>query len=345
MDFKLNAEQQKIVADNIGLIYLVAREWYIDLEEYWGYLAEGLCAAAYYFDESRGVSFSHYACRCIENMYARAYNHDEKREKDWWKRLNMKPPLYFEGENEKVRENLDGEHLQSDLDLQCQPISNELEEVEISVLFSEFYNTLKEEDKNLIKLLATGLSISAIGKKLGVSRQAVSLRKIRLQNKFKYDLGMECLCRAAYYWDPEKGKLSTIFQEIFFQKIYEERSKDSMYNLYYKGGYQTCHLESTLCHLDDEDLTVQDILEEEEPGFETVRVLQLYKQFKSNQNTRDQELLSELEKGLTVGQIAKKQGISKQAISKRKMGLQYKFHMCYLKDNPVFKDKMTYGVY
>ena len=161
-----------------------------------------------------------------------------------------------------------------------------------------------------------------------------------------FDLAMEALCEAVYYYNEERGKLSTIFKIVLRQKLLDEWDSDANYKLYYKGGYATCQLQSVVQDLDDNDkVTVEDIIEEEEPGFETFQVMHLYKQFKSRQKKRDQELLSELEKGLTVGQIAKKQGISKQAVSRRKMGLQYKFHMCYLKDNPEFKDKMTYGVY
>lgn len=193
-----------------------------------------------------------------------------------------------------------------------------------------------------------------MGIKLNAEQQKIAAENLNLIsfmlkkygiNEDYYDLGMECLCKAAYYWDPSKGTLSTIFQRIFFQKLHEEWSNDDKFGLYYKAGYQLCNLQSPTNRLEDGYETIEDLIEDEEPGFDSVRTLQIYKQFKSMQKKRDQELLSELEKGLTVGQIAKKQGISKQAVSRRKMGLQYKFHMCYLKDNPEFKDKMTYGVY
>ena len=171
------------------------------------------------------------------------------------------------------------------------------------------------------------------------------MHKYNIREEY-FDLAMEALCEAVLHYDEERGKLSTIFKIVLKQKLIEEWDKDANYKLHYKGGYSTCQLQSVVQCLDDNDkVTIEDLLENEEPGFDSFQVMHLYKQFKSRQKKRDQELLSELEKGLTVGQIAKKQGISKQAVSRRKMGLQYKFHMCYLKDNPEFKDKMTYGVY
>ena len=185
MDFKLNEEQQKIVSNNTGLIYSFAKDYHLDLEEYYGILAEGLCRAAYLYDYNRSWSFSKFAYVCMRSITFSEYNKTTKREKDCWKRNNIDAPIHFESLHINTEDRIETEQESSEIEYRLQPILNPYDDIELDIVFNQFYNSLKDREKRMIDLLKSGRSLTDIGKELGISRQAVSSTKIKLQNKFK----------------------------------------------------------------------------------------------------------------------------------------------------------------
>ena len=72
---KLNMEQQKLVEDNLNLVYFIVEKYfymnygYIEKDEL---VAEGflcLCRCAKFYNKDKGVKFSYYACKCIKNIW------------------------------------------------------------------------------------------------------------------------------------------------------------------------------------------------------------------------------------------------------------------------------------
>ena len=108
MDDALSKEQQDLASDNHNLIYSFAKKMDLDIEEYYGLLAIGLCKAAKTYDSSRGFTFSTYAYMTMRNecyMYWRHMNNvyripeelifsyntplgDETDDKDYTERIN-----------------------------------------------------------------------------------------------------------------------------------------------------------------------------------------------------------------------------------------------------------------
>ncbi|MEG1565398.1 MAG: sigma-70 family RNA polymerase sigma factor [Bacilli bacterium] len=71
----LDENKQKLVLDNMNLVYYIARKLgYIDDEDALQYGFLGLCKAADNFDESRGTKFSTYAYPYISNWLAGTYS-------------------------------------------------------------------------------------------------------------------------------------------------------------------------------------------------------------------------------------------------------------------------------
>ena len=74
---KLNIEQQKLVENNINLVYYIVDKYFYMNYEYYSredLVSEGficLCRCALFFDSSKGVKFSWYACRCIKKHLVR----------------------------------------------------------------------------------------------------------------------------------------------------------------------------------------------------------------------------------------------------------------------------------
>lgn len=71
----LTDEERKLVEDNHELIYTVANSMGIDLEEFYGVLAIGLCHAAQSYDEKKHhYGFSMFASMVMILEWARYYN-------------------------------------------------------------------------------------------------------------------------------------------------------------------------------------------------------------------------------------------------------------------------------
>lgn len=65
---KLSKERQQLVADNERLIYYVCNKYNINVNEFYGDLAIGLCKAAYHYKDI-GFKFSTFAITCMINEY------------------------------------------------------------------------------------------------------------------------------------------------------------------------------------------------------------------------------------------------------------------------------------
>lgn len=65
----MTEEQERLVLDNINLIYMVLKKYkiYSKIDEYYDVAMIGLCKGAKSFDKTRGFSESTYLSRCIAN--------------------------------------------------------------------------------------------------------------------------------------------------------------------------------------------------------------------------------------------------------------------------------------
>lgn len=70
---KLNNTQKILVEDNYGLIYKFAKEYHLDMEDYYDVLAIGLCQAAMSYNPNSDSKFSTYAFAVMRNYYFNTY--------------------------------------------------------------------------------------------------------------------------------------------------------------------------------------------------------------------------------------------------------------------------------
>lgn len=68
---QLTPEQQKLVEDNHNLIYSFLNSHRLSIDDYYDVAAIGLCKAAYHFDPAKGIAFSTYAYKLIQNEILR----------------------------------------------------------------------------------------------------------------------------------------------------------------------------------------------------------------------------------------------------------------------------------
>lgn len=77
MNKTLTPAQQKLAEDNYGLVFSFLNDHGLNsdaVEDWHGIAAVALCNAAMTYDESRGIAFSTYAYKCMENDFFHACN-------------------------------------------------------------------------------------------------------------------------------------------------------------------------------------------------------------------------------------------------------------------------------
>lgn len=83
---KLNIEQQKLVEENMNLVYYIVDKYFYMNFNYYSredLIGEGfvcLCRCAKFYKEDFGVKFSWYSCRCIKKHLVRVLQDHFKRE-------------------------------------------------------------------------------------------------------------------------------------------------------------------------------------------------------------------------------------------------------------------------
>lgn len=77
----LNEKQRKFAEENHNLIYKFLATKGLNTEEYYGVAALGYTKAVKSFDDTRGIKFSTFAYRCMQNEVYKSYRTHEKQEK------------------------------------------------------------------------------------------------------------------------------------------------------------------------------------------------------------------------------------------------------------------------
>lgn len=159
------------------------------------------------------------------------------------------------------------------------------------------------------------------------------LNKLALDRDKYEDVCLEALCHAALTYDEAKGiKFSTWLRRNILQHVWEERRIDEV-RKFYTHDYSFVSLDSPFNSEDDSGITIADTVSNTESDYDEFEIKELYKKFKNKQSEKDKVLLTDLESGMSITDIAEKQGVSKQSISSRKIALQRKFHTAYLRDS------------
>lgn len=169
---KLNEEQKVLVENNHGLIFKFAKDRDIDIEEYYGLLAIGLCKAALIFDESLGFKFSTIAFRCMYREY-RTFIQYLFRDK-------MVPQYEIISYNTGLNY-LEGDEYYSDLMIEA--INNNLSDYS-RVNVENFYSHLSDKEKFVLNKILCGYKEREVAVILGCTKQNVGYIKTKIKDKY-----------------------------------------------------------------------------------------------------------------------------------------------------------------
>lgn len=158
---------QKLVEDNIGLVYYLINRYYptfITDEDVIQSGMLGLCQAANTYDESRGVTFASYASKCILNE---VINEFERRKR--YQGVISLETKRFSGDMDS---DTIGDFLIGDEDIDY-------------IDYDAFYNQLSPQNKELVDLKRIGLTARDIAHMKGCSEQAITKRLRKLRRKWR----------------------------------------------------------------------------------------------------------------------------------------------------------------
>lgn len=164
---RLNTEQQKLVEENHNLIYSYAKQYNLDLEEWYGVLALSLCYAAYKFDENTAKFSTFYYV--VANSRVGCVIRDRKAMK--------RVP---DGICISIEEPLND----SDLTL-ADTIKDNQSSVYNKLEIREVFDNLENLDKRIILMRLCGMTQKKISSSLGISQSTISRRLIAIKDKLK----------------------------------------------------------------------------------------------------------------------------------------------------------------
>lgn len=174
---QLNAQQQKMVEDNHKLIYSLAHKKNINLDEFYGDLAVGLCKAALIYDPSKGA-FSTLAYTTMYNEYMMRL-----REKTSERTIPQDKILSLEYEMQSV----DAEGVLTYANLLPDETVHIEEDTVAKFTYKQLTKRLRAEERMILDMLMNGLSQVEIASHFGHSRQWVNVKVKNIRTKLKQE--------------------------------------------------------------------------------------------------------------------------------------------------------------
>lgn len=168
MVITITDEQKKLVEDNHNLIYSFLSKHNLSVDDYYDLAAIGLCTAAITYN-SKKSNFSTYAYQCIKTSII-----GETRKLNFQRTIPNDKIVYYQSTF-----NSDGED-----ELQYIDSLPSQDDVEDSVIESDFMDKFSEKDKTIIKLIMAGYSQREIGKMLGCTGSNIGGIRKRIKENF-----------------------------------------------------------------------------------------------------------------------------------------------------------------
>ena len=184
-------EYQKLIEENHKLIYFFLRKHNLDVDEFYGDAAIGLCKAAMEYDESLGYTFSSFAYKCIFNEVGYELR---KRKKFKTNVFTVSYESLINGEdNIRLEDVLTDGYIAGDA-------------AESSAFVMWFIGQLSERDLEVLYWRLQGATMREIAETIGFSRQTVvnSIKKMQTiitTNRRVHTLPRDHSKRSKFYRD------------------------------------------------------------------------------------------------------------------------------------------------
>ena len=172
---RLNDKQRQLAEENHNMIYSFAKKFQLNLDEYYGVLATGLCKAALSYVDGE-FQFSTFAYTCmlnaVKNYQARKYA--QRRILNEMDILSLDESIFNNGDDQEITV---GETI-ADKSVDVQ------NDCEINGLQQAFSGYLNNKEREILKYLFQGLTYKEIAEIIGGSMQNVGQYVQRMRRKW-----------------------------------------------------------------------------------------------------------------------------------------------------------------
>lgn len=142
-----------------------------------------------------------------------------------------------------------------------------------------------------------------------------------------YDMYLEVLCNAAKHWDEARADFCPYLDVCLKNKRYMQMYNDKETKTHRKTPFELrtvniVSLQEESRSEGDGTYTLEEILPDKRDSFDTIETKISWDRFKKKQKPINQDILHDLELGKTQTEIAKKFGVSREAISRRVINMK-----------------------
>ena len=176
MDTKLTEEQKALIEDNINLVYGYCAKHKLDVDEYFGVLAEALCTAVRYYDPSKS-KLSTYVYQCFGMKLFIDHRNATTRSRDASKNNISVIPLDIDIQ--------DGDGQPMPLADVISDNNDDTATVDLIDLVEHCIAPYNDRYKRIVWLMIDGYPGYEIAKMVGVSPSYVSVVLYRFRNRFR----------------------------------------------------------------------------------------------------------------------------------------------------------------
>lgn len=173
----MDESRQQLIRDNINLVYYIISRYYpswIKDEDIVQIGMVGLCKAAHYWDESKGVKFNTYAGAVIFSEIRREFG-ERYKQRDLESKLLSLDTTITTDEKVTLEDTLANEDY-----VDC--FNTDIE-------WSDFVSKLTNRERELILLKSKGLSVEEIAEVMSVLPGTVCANLRKIKNKWRYRYG------------------------------------------------------------------------------------------------------------------------------------------------------------
>lgn len=169
----MTPEQQKLAADNHGLIIKFLVKHHLNIDDYYGDMAVEFCYAARAYRPEMGYAFSTYAYRCMHNHLIRMWQENGRAKRVPKYIISSLDELVFSDDDASVKVN------------NIRALAGTYSSDETSIFVKEFCDALSDSEATVLRRYLEGFKSGYIANELGMTKQNVHLIRNKLQRKWR----------------------------------------------------------------------------------------------------------------------------------------------------------------
>lgn len=176
----LTQEQKELAEKNHNLIYGLAYKCGIDIEEFYGVLAIGLCKAAKHYDSNRGA-FSTFAYKTMYYEYIKEVQSISGKSIPQYMIIPLDTEALWASQSDNSGDSMTLANIVPDKNVHVE------DDVLCEIQYEKFLDSLHGSDREIMEMLKNGLTKAEIANALHMSYQNVRSKVTKIMRRWFYE--------------------------------------------------------------------------------------------------------------------------------------------------------------